>query len=79
MRNNLIMWNIIYVEWLKEINETEKHVRVFAAPFFGANLKEQLLCSPFITARWSAMKRLIDCEKSSTLWVEDALLHDFYC
>ena len=27
-----------------EINETEKHARVFAAPFFGANLSEQLLC-----------------------------------
>ena len=44
LRNDIIMRNVKYGKWRKEINITEKHVRVFAAPFLGANLSEQLLC-----------------------------------
>ena len=43
LRNDIIMRNVKYGKWRKEINKTEKHARVFAAPFVGANLIEQLL------------------------------------
>ena len=40
LRNDIIMRNVKYGKWRKEINQTEKHVRVFAASFFSANLSE---------------------------------------
>ena len=45
LRNDIIMRNVKYGKWLKEMHfKTEKHVRVFAAPFFGATLSEQSFC-----------------------------------
>ena len=44
LRNDIIMRNVKYGKWRKEINYTEKHARVFVAPIFGANLIEQPLC-----------------------------------
>ena len=44
LRNDIIMRNVKYGKWRREINQTKKDVRVFAAPFFGANLSEQLFC-----------------------------------
>ena len=34
LQNDIIMRNVKYRKWRKEINNTEKHKRVFAAPFF---------------------------------------------
>ena len=42
LQNDIIMQNVKYRKWRKELNNTEKHARVFVAPSFGANLSEQL-------------------------------------
>ena len=40
LRNDIIMQNLVYRKWRKEINLTGKHLRISAAPFRGANLRE---------------------------------------
>ena len=35
LQNDIITRNVKYGKWRKEINETEKHARVFAAPFLA--------------------------------------------
>ena len=35
LRNDIIMRNLIYRIWPREINETGKHARVSAAPFLA--------------------------------------------
>ena len=35
LRNDIIMLNVKYGNWHKEINYTERHVRVIAAPFLA--------------------------------------------
>ena len=44
LRNDIIIQNVMYRKWPKEINQTGKHGPVFAEPFFGGNSSEQPLC-----------------------------------
>ena len=48
--NNVIIRNVKYGKWRKEINWTEKHVRVFAAPFLAPIWVSNVFAGPFITA-----------------------------
>ena len=41
LRKDIIMRNLIYGKWCKEINWTGKHARVSAVPSLAPNLKEQ--------------------------------------
>ena len=65
LRNDRIMRNVKYRKWRKEINKTEKHERVFAAPFFGANC----FAGPFITAGSNQQGRAESSDYSIRVYV----------
>ena len=68
LRNDIIMRNVIYAEWLKEINK-QKSMFVVAAPFLAPIWRSNRFAGPFITAgsnQQGTLRTLIMEETSSS-------------
>ena len=60
LRNDIIMRNVKYGKWLKEMNYTEKHVRVF---FLVPIWVSKVFAGPFITAGLNQQGRAESSDK----------------
>ena len=63
LQNDIIMRNVKYGKLRKEINETEKHARVFAAPFLAPIWVSNFFAGPFITAGLNQQGRAESSDK----------------